>query len=83
MEHNVAQFVEEFIVKSVEKDAHFTLKEAKELFSRQEYFNGRVGTLKTDLEKLLKVTCLDQKKIDGKNTRYVFMGYIIKSVEFE
>lgn len=77
----VAQFVEEFIEKSSDKEAHFTLKEAKELFSKQEYYNGRIGTLKTDLEKLLKIPCLDQKKIDGKNTRYVFVGYKLKSEE--
>ena len=77
----VAQFVEEFIEKSDDKDAYFTLKEVKELFSKQEYYNGRVGTLKTDLEKLLKTPCLDQKKIDGKNTRYVFVGYKLKSDE--
>ena len=79
----VAQFVDEFIVKSHEKDAHFTLKEAKELFTRQEYFNGRVGTLKTDLEKILKTPCLEQKRVDGKVKRCVFIGYTINTVDME
>ena len=70
----VAQFVEEFIVKDPE--GYFTLKEAKELFSQQEYFNKRVGTLKTDLEKLLKTVCYEQKRVkNGGNMRSVFIGF--------
>ncbi len=76
----VAQFVEEFIVKSEDKDAYFTLKEAKELFSRQEYYNGRAGTLKNDLEKLLKTNCSAQKWLKGKNITNVFTGYKIRDL---
>lgn len=71
----VAQFVEEFIVNSDEKDAHFTLKQAKEVFQRQEYFNGRVGTLKTDLEKLLHTVCIEQKRVNQVREKNVFIGY--------
>ena len=73
----VAQFVDEFIVKDPE--GHFTLKEAKELFTRQEYFNKRIGTLKTDLEKLIKTICYAQKWINNKNVSNVFLGYRIRS----
>lgn len=69
----VMQFIEEHIEAS--KDSFFTLKEAKEVYGRKEYGKGRVGTLKTDLEKSLGACCLEQKMIKGKNYKNVFLGY--------
>lgn len=77
----VSQFVEEFIMKSDEKDAHFTLKQAKEMFQRQEYFNRRIGTLKTDLEKILHTVCFDSKRIKSVLHRNVFLGYNLHTVD--
>lgn len=54
---------------------YFTLKQAKELFMRQDYFNGRIATLKTDLEKLLKTICYQQKRIKRIRYKYVFVGF--------
>lgn len=72
----VAQFVDDFIVK--EENGNFTLKQAKDVFIQQEYYNGRVGTLKSDLEKLLKTVCHNQKRVNGINMRNVYTGYMLR-----
>lgn len=70
---NVFKFVSEFIVKDA--TAFFTLKEAKDAFKYSEYFNGKILTLKNDLQKVLKCVCIEGKKINKKCERNVFMGY--------
>ena len=75
-EHDsAAKFVEEFVVR--DPSSCFTLKDAKALFKQQEYYNGRIKMLKTDLEKTLKTVCLDQKRVRGyaQPFRNVFEGY--------
>jgi phage/plasmid-associated DNA primase len=77
-EHDsVAKFVEDFIVR--DSDSCFTLKDAKVLFKQQEYYNGRIKMLKTDLEKALKATCCEQKRVRGyaRPQKNVFEGYML------
>lgn len=74
--NNVLNFVKECIVK--DPTGFFTLKEAKERFKMSQHFNGKLTTLKNELQKVLKIECFDQKKINGKNVYYVFIGYTFK-----
>lgn len=79
-ENSICKFVAEHIVKSSsdtdKKNAsYFTLKQAKELFQRQQYYNGRVATLKHALEQELKTICTSQKWIQNMNVSNVFMGF--------
>lgn len=49
-----------------------------------EYYNGKILTLKNDLQKLLKVVCDEQRNINGKKEKNVFHGYkLILSMEEE
>lgn len=80
----VYNFIKEFIRK--DNDGYFTLKEAKELFKHSEHNNGKICTLKNDLQKALKTVCCDQKKINGRKERNVFVGYVLVKdvfVEFD
>lgn len=61
----VIGFVNDHIVRDA--NAYFTLKQAKAVYVSSEYFDGRVSSLKADLQKILNCPC--QR---GKN---VFMGY--------
>ena len=70
---NVFKFVSEYIKR--DPSSYFTLKQAKEAFKSSDYFNGKLQTLKNDLQKLLKVVCEDQCKINGVNVKNVFSGY--------
>lgn len=74
--NKILQFVNEFIEEDPE--SFFTLKQVKEKYKESDYYEPKVN-LKTDLEKLLKTWCLDEKKI--RNTRYrsVFMGFKLSS----
>lgn len=71
--NNVLNFVKESIVK--DPKGFFTLKEAKERFKMSQYFNGKLTTLKNELQKVLKIECFDEKRIDGSKYRSVFIGY--------
>lgn len=76
----VRQFAEQCIeacpTPNVESsEYYFTLKRAKEMFRRHESFNGRIQTLKTDLEKVLNTKCHAQKRFGSKNESSVFVGY--------
>lgn len=71
----VKKFVQEFIKK--DKEGCFAFADAKDLFRVSEHFNGKLGNIKLDLEKALGRKFLDQKKIDGRNTRNVMVGYIL------
>lgn len=78
---NVFKFVSEHIVK--DKHCFFTLKQAKEAFKNSEYYNGKIQTLKNDLQKLLKVVCEESKRMNGKVERYVFCGYSLLTSSHE
>ena len=79
--NNVLNFVKEFIVKDT--DGFFTLKEAKEHFKNSQHFNGKLTTLKNDLQKILKIQCIEEKKIKGRKYRSAFMGYSFIQAEIE
>jgi phage/plasmid-associated DNA primase len=80
--NNVLNFVKEFIKK--DKDGYFTLKDAKDKFKNSQYFNGKISNLKNELQKILKTICLEQKKINNKVFKYIFMGYnIIEYIDDE
>jgi phage/plasmid-associated DNA primase len=73
---NVFKFVNDYIVK--DRDGYFTLKRAKDAFKGSEYYNGKIQTLKNDLQKLLKVVCIEQSRVNGKKEKLVFLGYRLK-----
>ena len=75
--NNVFNFVNEFICK--DEGGYFTLKDAKDYFKGSQHYNGKNATLKAELQKVLNIQCIENKKIKGKNVYSVFMGYIIKS----
>ena len=55
-----------------------TLQQAKDDFKGSEHFNGKLKTLKTDLEKALGTVCLDHKRgPNGTRLRYVFEGFAL------
>ena len=70
---HVQQFAKDYIVKK--PDGFFALKDAKELFTKSEYYHGNINILKQELEKTLKIHCIPQKMIKNKNTKNVFMGF--------
>jgi phage/plasmid-associated DNA primase len=74
--NNVYNFVKEFIV--VDKDGFFTLKEAKEQFKNSQHFNGKITTLKNELQKVLKTQCYEEKMIRNKKYYSIFLGYNFK-----
>lgn len=69
----VTDFVKEFI--TLDKNSHFTLKQAKELYRDSKYFNGNIQGLRKELVKVLGRPCIESKRINGKLHRYVFEGY--------
>ena len=77
---SVAKFVEDFVV--ADADGYFTLKDAKTLFKQQEYYNGRIKMLKTDLEKALRAPCHEQKRVRGVSSpcKNVFIGFSLNAV---
>jgi phage/plasmid-associated DNA primase len=72
----VFKFVQEYIEK--DESGFFTLKDLKERFKKSEYYNNKIQTLKNDVQKILKIKCEEQRKIHGRNYRYVFMGYNLR-----
>ncbi|KAG2487756.1 hypothetical protein HYH03_013601 [Edaphochlamys debaryana] len=71
--NSVNKFVQEFI--TADKESYLTLADAKEAFRRCEYFNGKIVSLKGDLEKALGTACIEQKKINGRKLKNVYMGF--------
>ena len=73
--------VHKFVAERVRRQAGawFTLKQAKDEFKGSEHFNGKLKTLKTDLEKALGTKCYEQKRIDGPKEINVFEGFEITS----
>jgi hypothetical protein len=72
-EQNMMDFISEYIVKDV--SSYFTLKQAKDAFKASIYFTGEVFALKNGLQNFLKCVCINQKKINKRVERNVFMGY--------
>ena len=68
----IPNFVKKFILKN--DDGFFTLKEAKERFKNSPYFNGKMN-IKNELQKLLKIQCIEEKQISGRKYYSIFMGY--------
>jgi len=77
----VYNFINEYIEK--DENEYFTLKDAKELLKKTERNSNKISTLKNDLQKALKITCWEQKKIKGINIKNVFLGYKIKEEKLE
>lgn len=71
--YGVTDFVKDFI--TPDKNSHFTLKQAKEVYRESKYFNGNIQGLRKELVKVLGRPCIKQKKINGKNIKNVFEGY--------
>lgn len=73
---NTRQFVEEFVVE--DKAAFFTLKELKNVFKSSKYYNvSKVSGLKNDAIKILMCGFCEQKTVQYKKFKNVFMGYSI------
>jgi hypothetical protein len=66
----VFKFLQEHIQQ--DRNGYFTLKEVKERFKKR--------GLRNALQKILKVRCDDQRMINGKNEKNVFMGYKMVSM---
>jgi phage/plasmid-associated DNA primase len=77
----VFNFIQDFIRK--EKNGFFTLKDAKDVFKNSGYFNGKISTLKDDIQKALNTVCVEQVKLHGTNTRNVFLGFSLKKTAGE
>lgn len=79
-ENNAVQsFVSTYLKRK--DSAFFTLAEAKIRFRLSEVYNGKIGTFKNDLLKILKVPCHAQKKVEGKKLTNVFEGYELVCLE--
>lgn len=80
--NSVLGFVREFIKR--DPDGFFLLKDAKEVFRHSQHFNGKIGNLKSELQKVLKVMCFEQKRIGERVFTSVFMGYkIVSATEYQ
>jgi putative DNA primase/helicase len=74
----VRSFAAEYIV--TDPDHFFKLKEAKEQFKNSSHFvkltlNGKLASLKNELQNILRTVCHAQRRIDGFNETNVFMGF--------
>lgn len=70
----VVQFMHNCV--KTEVQSLFTLKEAKELFKRSDYYNGKLLT-KNDIERYLRRKCTLEKRVNGKKYTNVFEGYTL------
>ena len=72
---SIRQFVEEYIAK--DPDGFFTLKDLKEAFKGSHYYSNTkaIGTLKNDIIKILRCNFVEQKMINTKKYKNVFLGY--------
>lgn len=63
--------VHKFVAERVRRQAGgwFTLKQAKDEFKGSDHFNGKLKTLKTDLEKVLGTKCYDVKRVGSNGER--------------
>jgi hypothetical protein len=77
--NNILNFVREFIVK--DDTGFFTLKEAKDRFKTSQYYNNKITNLKNELQKILKIQCFDEKRINGKKYCSTFLGYTFKNMD--
>ena len=64
------------------KEGFITLKEIKCLLKNCDYYEAKGNTLKTRLERVLGVQCIEQKRVHKKLVRSVYEGYIFKEREY-
>lgn len=69
----VLEFATQFIRQ--DEGAFFTLSEVKERYRRETGDAAKLGSLKSNLEKHLKIKCFPQKKVNNKNYKNVFYGF--------
>jgi phage/plasmid-associated DNA primase len=71
--------VHAFVEKCVrsDKNGYFTLAEAKEVYKENSFCQSKIGKLKGELEKILRVKCLEQKRCgkDSEKKKNVFCGF--------
>jgi len=72
---NVGKFVNEHIER--DKDSFVTLKDLKMLYKTSDCFDGQLTTLKVRLERVLGISCIAEKKVQGVKYKNVFLGYKI------
>lgn len=70
---DVARFVQDCLIRR--SDGHITLKRIKELLNNGDYKNSKPSTLKSRLERVMGVECINQKRIAGERFKNVFLGY--------
>jgi hypothetical protein len=76
----LGKFVEENLEKS--KEGYITLKDIKNLLKQCDYFEHKGNTLKTRLERVLGVQCLERKRVGNTLLRSVYDGYILKERDY-
>lgn len=77
--HCIRGDIQAFVNKYVERDREsaVTLKELKKLYQHSEYYNGKILSLRGDLEQALNVPYVEEKRFNGVKIRGVFEGYRI------
>jgi phage/plasmid-associated DNA primase len=73
----VYSFVEKHI--SGDKNAVFTLSEAKDYYKSNGFCQSKLGKLKPELEKILRTKCLEQKRVNNIKKSNVFVGFKLSS----
>ena len=71
---DIGRFVEECLLKK--KDGYITLKRIKELLKTGDYKDIKSNTLKSRLERVMRVRCIDHKRIGNDRFKNVFDGYV-------
>lgn len=73
--NHILGFVKDHI--KINRNKYFTLKDAKEIYKNSQYYTGKIGNLKTELQKTLNVVCEERSRIDGVLLSHVFKGFEI------
>lgn len=72
--NSIAKFVREYLEYGEQND-FVTLKEIRDIYKATDYCDQtRLNNLKRELEKQLKQPCLEQKRLNGKKEKNVFIG---------
>jgi len=80
--NNILKFVQEYIAQGSPSE-FISLKTIKQAFTESQYFSkNALITMKKDLQKILRVPCIEQKKINNVKYRSIFMGYKIVNETF-
>lgn len=67
------EFADAFIVP--DKNCHFTLKEARNLYKNKGFSQGNIGKMRKELERIIQSESLDRKRFKHTIYRNVFMGF--------